>query len=53
VSDFGYTNNAIGNRLTANENSAVTNYTSNLLNQENGRKWCHSMEQYINQAFMI
>ena len=30
---YAYSYDGIGNRLTANENSAVTNYTSNLLNQ--------------------
>ena len=30
---YTYSYDGIGNRLTANENSAVTNYTSNLLNQ--------------------
>ena len=31
--NYTYSYDGIGNRLTANENSAVTNYTSNLLNQ--------------------
>ena len=30
---YTYSYDGIGNRLTANENSTVTNYTSNLLNQ--------------------
>ena len=30
---YAYSYDGIGNRLTANENSTVTNYTSNLLNQ--------------------
>ena len=31
--NYTYSYDGIGNRLTANENSTVTNYTSNLLNQ--------------------
>ena len=30
---YAYSYDGIGNRLTANENSTITNYTSNLLNQ--------------------